>query len=145
MSPTALRRIAARAVLLAGLASATLASGAQAASISTPEVIRPGATIPVDFPGYREPADGRLPAGYRIVRRTATIARGERMTVVMSAPRRFRIVTFAVAERGEVGFAAVDRDYPGERSTRVRMYAVNSRLAVGEIGRGVIYLLARRP
>lgn len=62
----------------------------------------------------------------------------------MSAPRRFRIVTFAVAERGEVGFAPVSRDYPGERSTRVRMYAVGSRLAAGETGRGAIYLLARR-
>ncbi len=142
--PFSLRRIAALAALIAALGSAALAGGASAASISTPEVIRPGAKIPIDFPGYREPADDRLPAGYRIVRRTARLVRGEQMIAVMSAPRRFRIVTFGTAEGGEVGFAATDRDYPGQRTTRVRLFAVDRLLEPGETGTATIYLLARR-
>jgi hypothetical protein len=124
--------------------SAAITGGASAASISTPETIRPGATIPLDLPGYHEPASNRLPGGYRIVKRTARLVRGERSTVVMSAPVGFRIVTFAVGERSEVGFAALDHAYPGERTTRIRLYAVGSRLAPGETGSGTIYLLARR-
>jgi hypothetical protein len=142
--PLSPRRVAALAAITATFFSAALAGSASAASISTPEVIRPGAKIPVDFPGYREPADDRLPAGYRIVRRTARLERGEQMIAVMSAPRRFRIVTFGSAEGGEVGFAATDPGYPGERTTRVRLFAVNRLLARGETGRGTIYLLARR-
>ena len=139
-----LRRIAALAALAASIGSAALAGSAPAASISTPEVIRPGDRIPIDFPGYREPADDRLPGGWRIVRRTAKVDRGERMTAVMSAPRGFRIVTFGIAEGGEVGFAAVERDYPGRRTTRVRLFAVDRLLSPGETGTGTIYLLARR-
>ena len=135
---------AALAALVAAIGSAAIAGGASAASISTPETIRPGAAIPLDFPGYDEPASNRLPGGFRIVKRTARLLRGERSTVVMSAPRDFRIVTFAVGERSAVGFAALDPAYPGERTTRIRLYAVNSRLAPGETGAGAIYLLARR-
>jgi hypothetical protein len=139
-----LRRTAALGALLATAGSAALAAGAAAASISTPEVIRPGADIPVDFPGYREPASNRLPGGHRIVKRTARLVRGERSTVVMTAPQGFRIVTFGVGERSEVGFAALDRTYPGRRSTRIRLHSVDSRLAPGETGSASIYLLARR-
>lgn len=130
--------------LFAAAGSAALAGGASAASISTPETIRPGAAIPVDFPGYDEPPSNRLPGGFRIVERTARLVRGERSTIVMSAPRSFRIVTFAVGERSEVGFAALDPAYPGERTTRIRLHAVGRRLAPGETGSGAIYLLARR-
>jgi hypothetical protein len=139
-----LRRTAALSALVVIAGSAALADGAAAASISTPEVIRPGATIPVDLPGYDEPASNRLPGGHRIVKRTARLVRGERSTVVMTAPQGFRIVTFGVGERSEVGFAALDRTYPGRRSTRIRLYSVDSRLAPGETGSGAIYLLARR-
>jgi hypothetical protein len=142
--PLSLRRIAALAALLAAVGSAAPAGGASAASISTPEVIRPGAKIPIDFPGYREPTGDRLPAGYRIVRRTARLVRGEQMIAVMSAPRRFRIVTFGTAEGGEVGFAATDPDYRGQRTTRVRLFAVDRLLERGQTGTATIYLLARR-
>jgi hypothetical protein len=138
------RRTAALVALVAIAGPAAFSGIAGAASISTPQVIRPGATIPVDFPGYEEPASNRLPGGHRIVKRTARLARGERSTVVMTAPQGFRIVTFAVGARSEVGFAALDRSYPGRRSTRIRLYSVGSRLAPGETGSGAIHLLARR-
>ena len=139
-----LRSTAALGALLAVTGSAALAGGASAASISTPQVIRPGATIPVDFPGYDEPVSNRLPGRHRIVKRVARLVRGERSTVVMTAPQGFRIVTFAVSERSKVGFSALDPDYPGRRSTRIRLHAVDRRVARGESGSGAIYLLARR-
>jgi hypothetical protein len=135
-------------ILLATLAAAVLSlavpGGASAASISTPEVIRPGALIPIDFPGYREPANDRLPGGWRIVRRTARLVRGERMTAVMSAPRGFRIVTFGVVEGGAVGLRPVDPDYPGRRTTRIDLFTLNRLLDPGQTGGATILLLARR-
>jgi hypothetical protein len=141
---TTVRRVASLAALAAAAGSGALAGGASAASISTPVVLGPGERIPIDFPGYREPSDNRLPNGLRIVRRTAKLTRGEQMTVVMTAPQGFRIVTFGVSGRSEVGFRALDTRYPGRRSTRVQIRAADRRLEPGETGSGRIYLLARR-
>jgi len=139
-----LRRTAALAAIVASVGSAGLAGSASAASISTPTVLRPGASSPINFAGYKEPSNNKLPKDFPIVRREAKLVRGEQQTIVMSAPQGFRIVGLGLSEKSQVGFVALNRDYPGRRSTRVQMYSVNSRLAPGETGTGTIYLLARR-
>lgn len=65
------------AIALGATLAATSAGVASAATISAPVVLKPGAEIPVDFAGYEEPVDGKLPAGYRIVKRKVVMQEGE--------------------------------------------------------------------
>jgi hypothetical protein len=143
---TTLRRNAALAALAAVTGSAALASAAPAATIGKPEVIRPGAAIPIDFPGYREPADGRLNAGYRIVAVEAEVARGEHVTTIVTAPKGFNLVTLGIQEGSEVvpQLADARRPYAGRRSVRLRIGVNPNLVAQGETGEGTIYALARR-
>jgi len=59
---SAIRKHAARAALTAAVASAALTGAAAAATIGSPDVLAPGAKIPINFAGFKEPADNRLPA-----------------------------------------------------------------------------------
>ena len=54
-----LRRTASLAAITAVAATAALGATASAATIGAPEVLKPGQSLPIDIPGYREPADNR--------------------------------------------------------------------------------------
>jgi hypothetical protein len=143
--PTSLRRTASLAALTAVAGSAALAGGASAATIDKAEVLRPGATIPVNFAGYKEPADDKLPANYRIVAVRAQVERGERPTTVLTAPKGFKLVTIGLAEGSELAPRVThDVKYPGKRSVRVTLTVNRNEVAPGETAEGTIYALARR-
>ncbi len=132
------------AAVAATVAGAALGGVASAATVGPPEVLRPGASIPIDFGGYREPADNKLPANHRIVRVQVDVARGERASTVLTAPKGFRAVTIGFGEGGQIGGAASDAQYPGKRSVRVQLFVNRNLVAKGESGHGTVYLLARR-
>jgi hypothetical protein len=138
-----LRRTVSLVALTAVAGSAALAGSASAASVEKAAVITPGATIPVDFPGYREPANKKLKANYRIVVVKAEVGRNEKLTTIVSAPKGFVLVTFAIDNGGQIGPRA-DSDYVGKRSARLTLSANRSLVAAGQVGHGTIYALARR-
>jgi len=138
-----LRRTAALAALTAVAGSAALAGSASAAIITKEPVLTPGATIPVDFPGYKEPADNRLKANYRIVVVRATIARNERVQTIVTAPQGFKLVTLGLVEGAQVGFRT-ENDYVGKRSVRLTLGTNRAKVAAGQNGTADIYALARR-
>ena len=59
---TRLRRSVSLAAITAVAGTAALAGTASAATFEKAPVLQPGATIPVDFPGYKEPANNKLKA-----------------------------------------------------------------------------------
>ena len=140
---TTLRRGAALAALAAVTGAAALAGPASAATVEKGPVLAPGATIPVDFPGYREPASNRLKGGYRIVEVRAALARDERATTTITAPKGFRLVTLAFDHASQLG-ARTENVYVGKRSVRLTLFADRNHVAAGETGRATIYALARR-
>jgi hypothetical protein len=113
------------------------------AATTTATVLTPGAEIPIDFPGYREPADDRLPANYRIVRYHVSAVRGDDRTMTLKAPSGFHIVTLGIAEDSEVTPTVRNADYPGERSVRVKPN-FKPNIGQGETATGIWYLLAQR-
>jgi hypothetical protein len=106
-------------------------------------IFGPGTRIPTDFPGYREPADGRLPDGYRIVRYGVRAARGDGARLTLFAPDGFRIVTLGVAEGSAVTPRVRSASYRGKRAVSVTLEVDPSR-ASNDVATGTIYLLARR-
>jgi hypothetical protein len=138
-----LRRSAAVAALAALTGSAALAGTASAASVEKTAVLTPGATIPVDFPGYREPANNRLKGGYRIVVVRAALARDERATTTITAPKGFRLVTLGFDRQSQLG-GRTENVYVGKRSVRLTLFADRNHVAAGQIGHATIYALARR-
>jgi hypothetical protein len=139
-----LRKTVSLAALTAVAGSAALGGAASAATIDQPVVLGPGQRIPIDFAGYREPADKKLPQNYRIVRVHVALASSERTSTVLTAPEGFRIVTIGVGDGHRVGGTVVDVHYPGKRSVRVKLYTNKSAVAKGETANGTLYLLARR-
>ena len=139
-----IRRALSIAALSAAVGGAAVGGVATAATIGAPEVLKPGASIPIDFGGYREPADNKLPANHRIVRVGVEVARGERASTVLTAPKGFRAVTIGFGEGDQIGGVASDARYSGKRSVRVRLCANPNLVGKGESGRGTVYLLARR-
>ena len=140
---TRLRHTAALSALVAVAGSAALAGGASAATFERGATLRPGAAIPVDVPGYREPADHRLKSGYRIVVVRTEIGRDERAAATIAAPKGFRIVTLAFSADSQVGGRS-ENAYPGRRSVRLTLFADRGRVGAGQTARGTIYVLARR-
>jgi hypothetical protein len=140
---TSLRKTASLVAVTAVAGSAALAGAAPAATYENARVITPGATLPVDFAGYKEPASNRLPANHRIVAVDATIARDERAQKVITVPKGFRIVAIGFAERGRIG-GRTENDYAGKRSMRLTLFADRNRVAPGQDATGTIYVLARR-
>jgi hypothetical protein len=141
---TPLRTYAALAALIATAASAGLTGVAAGATIGTSDVLTPGAKIPIDFAGFKEPADDRLPANHRIVRVHVEVVRGERASTVLTAPKGFRARTIGIGDGGQIGAAVTDTHYSGKRSVRLRLYVNPNKVAKGQTGRGTLYLLARR-
>jgi hypothetical protein len=135
---TSLSIIALTAVAASG------ASAASAATIGTPEILGPGSHIPIDFGGYKEPANKQLPKNYRIVRVHADVTRGEKSSTVLTAPKGFRAVTIGFGDGHEIGGVVDDSNYPGKRSVRVKLFVNTNEIAKGETGSGTLYLLARR-
>jgi hypothetical protein len=138
-----IRRTVALTALTAVAGGAALAGSASAASIEKAPVLAPGATIPVDFPGYKEPADKKLKANYRIVVVKAEVGRNEKVQTIVSAPKGFVLVTLGVPEGTQIGLRA-DNDYVGKRSVRLTVSANRNKVAAGQTGQGTIYALARR-
>ena len=130
--------------LAAVTAVAMSGAAASAATIGQPAVAGPGAAIPIDFAGFKEPASDTLPANHRIVRRQVAIERGERASVVLTAPKGFRAVTIGISDGHQIGGVVTDTNYAGKRSVRVRLFVNTNLVDEGETGRGTIYLLARR-
>jgi len=128
-----LRRTVSLAAITAVAGTAALAGTASAATIQKAPVLQPGATIPVDFPGYREPANNKLKANYRIVAVQAEVARGERPSTIITAPKGFKLVTLGLHEGAEVGFRA-DNDYVGKRSVRLTLGVNPNKVAQGQTG-----------
>ena len=139
---TTIRRTASIAALTA--VAGALTGTASAATIGQPEVLGPGTTLPIDFAAFKEPANNKLPKNYRIVREHIEIARGERPTTVLTAPKGFRIVTIGFGDGQQVGGVVRDTGYGGKRSVRVKLFVNPNKVAPGQIGKGTLYLLARR-
>jgi hypothetical protein len=138
-----LRRGAALVALTAVAGSTALAGTASAATFEKGAVLAPGATIPVDFPGYREPANNKLKGGYRIVVVRAALARDEKATTTITAPKGFKLVTLAFDHASQLG-ARTENVYVGKRSVRLTLFADRNRIAAGEQGHATVYALARR-
>ena len=141
---TTIRRTASIAAIAAVAGTGALAGTASAATIGQPEVLGPGTTLPIDFAAFKEPANNKLPKNYRIVREHIEVARGEKPTTVMTAPKSFKIVTIGFGDGGQVGGVVANTGYAGKRSVRVKLFVNRSKVAPGQIGKGTLYLLARR-
>jgi hypothetical protein len=99
---------------------------AGAATISDPVTVKPGAKIPIDFAGYKEPANDRLPANYRIVERKVELQHGERAKVRLTAPDGFRLVTLGVSQSAldaRVRAGVNDVHYSGKRAVTMKVRA----------------------
>lgn len=141
---THIRKTASLVALTAVATSAALAGTASAATIGQPEVLSPGATIPINFGGFKEPSNNKLPANHRIVRVHVEVQRGERTSTVLTAPKGFRAVTIGIGDGHQIGGVVSDSNYPGKRSVRVKLFVNTSKVAKGDTGEGTLYLLARR-
>jgi hypothetical protein len=141
---TKIRRSVSLVAVGAVVGSAALAGSASAATIGAPEVAGPGSAIPINFAAFKEPASNKLPKNYRIVRKHIELARGEKASTIMTAPKGFEIVTIGLGEGGRVGGVVDDVHYPGKRSVRVRLFTNNSVVKQGQTGKGTLYILARR-
>ena len=141
---TTIRRTASIAALTAVGGTGALAGTASAATIGQLEVLGPGTTLPIDFAAFKEPANNKLPKNYRIVREHIEVARGEKPTTVMTAPKGFEIVTIGFGDGGQVGGAVANTGYAGKRSVRVKLFTNNSVVKQGQTGKGTLYILARR-
>jgi hypothetical protein len=143
---SSIRRTASLAALTAVAGSAALAGTASAVTVDRPVVMGPSETIPLDFPGYREPANRRMAPNHRIVAVHAEVGRGERPTVVVTVPKGFGIVTLGLEEGSEIGAQLTNpkRSYAGRRSVRLTLEANRNRVAAGQTGEGTVYVLARR-
>jgi len=73
----------------------------------------------------------------------AEVARGERPSTIITAPKGFKLVTLGLREGADVGFRA-DNDYVGKRSVRLTLGVNPNNVAQGQTGHGTIYVLARR-
>ena len=82
-------------------------------------------------------------ASVRIVVVKAEVGRNEKLTTIVSAPKGFVLVTFAIDNGGQIGPRA-DSDYVGKRSARLTLSANRNLVAAGQVGHGTIYALARR-
>jgi hypothetical protein len=138
---TSLRRTAALAGLTA-VAAAAPAAVSSAATYDNARVIKPGATLPLDFAGYREPANNKLAANHRIVAVDATIGRDEKASRIVTVPKGFRIITLGIAG-SEIG-GRTENDYVGRRSVRLTLFVDRNEVAAGQSADGTIYVLARR-
>ena len=138
------RKIVALTALTAVAGSAALAGSASAATIGSPEVAGPGAPIPINFAAFKEPASNKLPKNYRIVRKHVELARGEKASTVMTAPKGFAIVTIGFGDGHQVGGVVNDVHYGGKRSVRVKLFTNNAAVKQGQTGKGTLYILAQR-
>jgi hypothetical protein len=141
---TRIRRSASLVAIAAVAGSAALAGSASAATIGAPEVSGPGSAIPINFAAFKEPANNKLPKNYRIVRKHVELARGEKASTIMTAPKGFKIVTVGMGDGHQVGGAVDDLKYAGKRSVRVRLFTNNAVVKQGQTGKGTLYILARR-
>ncbi len=141
---TTIRRTVSLAALTAVAAGAAFGASASAATTGTPEVLGPGQNLPIDVPGYREPADNKIKANYRLVRVPVAVTRGENASVVMTAPKGFRAVTIAFGDAHQVGGAVSDANYSGKRSVRVKLFVNKRVVKKGESGHGTVYLWTKR-
>ena len=104
----------------------------------------PGQNLPINVPAYREPADNKIKPSYRLVRVRVDVARGEKASVVMTAPKGFRAVTIALGDGSQIGGAVNDANYSGKRSVRVKLFVNKRVVKQGETGKGTVYLWAKR-
>jgi hypothetical protein len=139
-----LRRTVSLVAVAAVAATAAAGATASAATIGAPEVLEPGQNLPIDIPGYREPADNKIKPNYRLVRVSVDVARGERASTVLTAPKGFRALTIAVGDGHQIGGGVDDVDYSGKRSVRVNLYVNPNLVKKGETGHGTLYLWTRR-
>lgn len=139
-----IRKIVSIGALTAVAGSAALAGSASAATIGAPTVAGPGAHIPINFAAFKEPANNLLPKNYRIVSKHIELARGEKASTVMTAPKGFEIVTIGMGDGHQIGGVVDDVHYPGKRSVRVKLFANSSVVKQGQTGKGTLYILARR-
>ena len=141
---TTIRRTASIAALTAVAGTGALAGTASAATIGQPEVLGPGTTLPINFAAFKEPANNKLPKNYRIVRKHIELTRGEKASTVMTAPAGFKIVTVGMGDGHQIGGVVADTGYGGKRSVRVKLFVNRNKVGAGQVGKGTLYLLARR-
>src|SRR5262245_53588442 len=116
------RRVAG-ACLVASLAMSGVAVAAAPPSVSKQRTWS-GAKAPLTVPGTGVKKGARLPAGDRIVFRTVTLAKGQKVDVTISAPAGKRLRGLAVAENGRIAFTVVSpRQYVGHRAVKIRAFA----------------------
>jgi hypothetical protein len=111
------------ACVVASLAMSGVAVAAAPPSVSKQRTWT-GATAPLTIPGTGVKKGARLPRGDRVVFRTVTLAKGEKVDLTITAPAGKRLRGLAVAENGRVDFTVVSpRQYVGHRSVKVKAFA----------------------
>ena len=120
---TTIRRTASIAALTAVAGTGALAGTAAAATIGQPKVLGPGTTLPIDFAAFKEPANNKLPKNYRIVREHIEVARGEKPTTVITAPKGFKIVTIGFALDQQV---PVQKAFSGPLALKERLGSIDA-------------------
>jgi hypothetical protein len=139
-----IRRTVSLAALTAVTAGGAFGASAMAATIGAPEVLGPGQNLPINVPAYRETPDNKIKPNYRLVRVHVEVARGEKASVVMTAPKGFRAVTIALGDGHQIGASVDDPDYSGKRSVRVKLWVNKTVVKKGETAKGTVYLWAKR-
>jgi hypothetical protein len=140
------RRPAAAVALGAALLTTAFSGVAGAATISGQKVLHPGAKIPIDFAGFDEPSNNRLPSGYVIVKRTITMHEGEihldgrPITTKLTAPKGYTLLT--LGDKGRIDWRAMSRPQ-GKRSVTLKLDASGDDPGK-TTGSGTVYALAKR-
>ncbi len=148
--PSMLTRRSGPVLLVAALATATVASaatdGADTTIAVSPRVLIAAPEIsPVDFPGVAEARAGRpLPDGDVAVARVVRITRGGEVASAalrMTCPKRRRWRTGASS--GAIAVSVLDRVVVRKRSVLVMASVDTRRTARGETAVGTVYALCR--
>jgi len=142
-----LRRPAAAVALGAALLTTALSDVAGATTISDQSVLHPETKIPVDFAGYGEPSSDRIPSGYVIVKRTASMGEGEihldgrPITARLTAPKGYTLV--AVGSKGRLDWRAAPSHYEGKRAVTLTLTAPSEDPGK-QTATSTLYALAKR-
>jgi hypothetical protein len=128
-------------VITATAAVATLATSGVATAARAPVVSKErtftGTKAPVAIAGVRKGA--RLPSGDRVVFRSVTLSKGQKVSVTLTAPSGKRLR--GLAKSGKITFTVVSpKAFTGKRSVKVRVSPAAK--ATGRVT-GRIYALVR--
>lgn len=117
-SPTQILTVTA----VAGLLAATGIAGAADAPVVSKQTWTAGYAL-ADFPGTGYEQGEWLGSKAKMVSRTVTLERGQKVRLTLRAEKGQRIRGLGVTEDQKLNVTAVNRDYAGKRSVTVRVTA----------------------